>query len=308
MIVLGCQLWLKQDKATLTHKDFPRPADCQTWFPNQNTEHGLVVDITRLNVPCTGGYLHFSGLNITQYTQNHRQTHVCGKLEQLPESDKHIYLPSSHIHPFLQIHGTPVFTLNYRLVDHCYNVTFLARNGSFELKPTTELDCTFHIYLPYGYRVQLLLEVGDSTSTGVPETSDLQLKDSNKKGTDCKGLFTQLLDGENTWTHCTRTGDAEKRIEMVSRENKVMLKVSVRSVSTSALGLQMSYRAEAVEEITGLCGFGWVAVRQFCISAVEGAKLPWAQAEMECRRREGHLVSVRNEHTQRIINNMIMNR
>lgn len=258
-------------------------------------------------MPCTGGYLHISALNNTQHIRSHKQTHICGKLEQLSDSEKQIYLPSLHIHPFLQVHGSPIFTLSYRLVDHCYNITFLARNGSFELKPTSELDCTFHIYLPYGYRVQLILEVGDSTSTGVPETGDTA-GDANKKGSDCKGLFTQLLDGESTWSHCTRTGDAEKRIEMVSRENKVVLKVSVRSVSTSALGLQMNYRADAVEEITGLCGFGWVAVKQFCIAAVEGAKLPWAQAEMECRRREGHLASVRNEHTQRIINSMLMNR
>lgn len=300
-------MWLKHDKATLTHKEFPRPADCQTWFPNQDTRHGFVVEITRLNVPCTSGYLHFSGLNITQHTRSHKQTHICGKLEQLLESDKQIYLPSSYIHPFLQVHGSPVFTLTYRTVDHCYNVTFLTRNGSFELNTTNELECTFHIYLPYGYRIQLLLEVGDSTSTGVPETNEA-LASSNKKSADCKGLFTQLLDGENKWSHCTRTGDAEKRIEMVSRENKVVLKVSVRGVSVNALGLRMSYRAEAVEEITGLCGFGWVAVRQFCISAVEGAKLPWAQAEMECRRRDGHLASVRNEYTQHILNSMLMNR
>lgn len=304
-----CQLWLKHDKATLTHRDFPRQVDCQTWFPNQDIEHGLVVELTRLNVPCTGGYLHFSSLNTTQHPHNrsHRQARICGKLEQLSDSEKHLYFPSSHMPVFLHLDGSPVFTLNYRIVDHCYNVTFLARNGTFELKPTSELDCTFQIYLPYGYRVQLLLEVGDSTSTGVPETRQ-SLGDLNKNISDCKGLFTQLLDGDNTWSHCTRSGDAEKRIEMVSRENKVVLKVSVRSVSAGALGLQMSYRAEAVEEITGLCGFGWVAVRQFCISAVEGAKLPWAQAEMECRRRDGHLASVRNEHAQRVVNNMLINR
>lgn len=293
----------------LTHRDFLRPAGCQVWFPNRETEHGLVIELTRLNVPCSGGYLHFSILNATNHQQSrsHRQTRICGKLEQLARSEKYIYFPSSHIPVFLHLHGSPVFTLNYRLVDHCYNVTFLNRNGSFELNPTNELDCTFHIYLPYGYRVQLLLEVGDSTSTGEPETKQ-SFGELNKNSSDCKGLFTQLLDGENTWSHCTRSGDAEKRIEMVSRENKVVLKVSVPSVSTSALGLQMSYRAEAVEEITGLCGFGWVAVRQFCISAVEGAKLPWAQAEMECRRRDGHLASVRNEHAQRVINSVLMNR
>jgi hypothetical protein len=66
----------------------------------------------------------------------------------------------------MHTHGNPVFTLSYHLVDYCYNVTFVARNGSFELKPTGELQCTFKIYLPYGNRVALNLQIGDSTSTG----------------------------------------------------------------------------------------------------------------------------------------------
>lgn len=279
--------------------------DCQTWFPNQATEHGLVVELLRLNVPCTGGHLHFSSLNTTQH--QYRQTRICGKLEQLSDAEKHLHFPSSYMPVLLHLHGSPIFTLTYRLVDHCYNVTFLARNATYKLKPTNGLDCTFQIYLPYGYRVQLLLEVGDTTTTNIPQTRQPS-GERNKTVSDCKGLFTQLFDGDSTWSHCTRAGDAEKRIEMVSRGNKVVLKVAVDGVNAGALGLQMSYRAEAVEEITGLCGFGWVAVRQFCIGAVEGPKLPWAQAEMECRRRDGHLASVRNEHAQRVINNMLINR
>lgn len=58
----------------------------------------------------------------------------------------------------------------------------------------------------------------------------------------------------------------------------------------------------------GMCGFGWIALRQFCVSAMEGVKLPWAQAEMECARKDGHLVSVRSEHGQNIIEKMLINR
>lgn len=112
------------------------------------------------------------------------------------------------------------------------------------------------------------------------------------------------------WSRCTKPGDAERQIEIVSRENKVVLKVSVRNSGAGggALGLRMLYRAEPVESVVGVCGFGWIALRQFCVTAVEGAKLPWSQAEMECTRRGGHLASIRSVHDQMAIDNMLFNR
>jgi hypothetical protein len=74
------------------------------------------------------------------------------------------------------------------------------------------------------------------------------------------------------------------------------------------LGLRMTYRAAPVDEIVGACGFGWVSLKQFCVSAVEEAKLPWAQAEIECTRRGGHLASIRSEHSQTVVNNLLLNR
>ncbi len=66
----------------------------------------------------------------------------------------------------MTLRGNPIFTLSYYLVDFCYNVTFLEKNGSFELKPSGKLMCTFKIYLPYGNRVALRLQIGDTSSTG----------------------------------------------------------------------------------------------------------------------------------------------
>lgn len=157
------------EEATVSNEDIPYTiTECQLWFPTQESGHGLVVELRRLNVPCSKGFIHFSGLNITQHQhfRSHRQTHLCGKLEELPESDRLIYFPSSHTQPFMHLHGNPVFSISYRLVDYCYNVTFVTRNGSFELKPTGDLECTFKIYLPYGHRVALNLKIGDSSSTG----------------------------------------------------------------------------------------------------------------------------------------------
>ncbi|KAH0816880.1 hypothetical protein GEV33_005911 [Tenebrio molitor] len=170
ILISGCQLRLKEEEAIISSRDFPQTSggECQVWFPSHGTGHSLVIELTRLNVPCSRGYVHFSGLNVSQHPhfRSHRQAHLCGKLEELPESDRHVYFPFSHTPPVMHTHGNPVFTLSYHLVDYCYNVTFVARNGSFELKPTGELQCTFKIYLPYGNRVALNLQIGDSTSTG----------------------------------------------------------------------------------------------------------------------------------------------
>lgn len=299
---------MKLDESLITSSYLPN-FDCQIWFPGHNSRHGLVIDMTRLNVPCIKGYLHFSGLNSSQrqHYRSHKQIHLCGKLEELTESDRHIYFPSSHIMPFLHVHGKPIFTFSYHLVDYCYNITFVARNDSFELKPSGDLECTFKIYLPYGNRVALTLNIGDSTSTGIPETYS-DVKETRGKWEKCDGLLTELFDGENIWNHCTKAGDVERQIEILSRSNKVILKVSLRSNNRGELGMRMTYRAEPVTDIVGPCTFGWIALRQFCVTAVEGSKLPWAQAEIECSRKGGHLASIRNEFSQNVIDNLLFNR
>ncbi|KAK9876707.1 hypothetical protein WA026_014947 [Henosepilachna vigintioctopunctata] len=302
-----CQLYLHKKESLVSDKDIPQDQDCEIWFPNKG-DHGLIIELTRLNIPCSKGYIHFSGLNrsLHQHYKSHKQSHLCGKLEELSEIDRRIYFPTSHTPPLMKLINRPIFSISYHLVDYCYNITFVTKNGSFELKPTGELMCTFKIYLPYGNRVALTLIIGDSTVTGESATSSFQ--DVPVEETKCEGLETSLYDGDNQWSHCTRSGDAERQIELVSRGCRVTLQVTVRGMDNGAIGLRMTYRAEPIEEIVGLCEFGWVAMRQFCLSVTEGVKLPWAQAEIECVRKGGHLASIRSEHAQDIVDNLLLNR
>nr|CAI5845631.1 unnamed protein product [Callosobruchus analis] len=316
-----CQLYLLPEEAVISDTDLPpTPQECRVWFPRREGGRGLVVQFLRLNVPCGKGYIHLSGWNGTQrngvHPKSHKQTHLCGKLEEHPEADRSAFFPSPAPRaapPLMHLQGRPVFAAAYRLVDHCYNVTFTQRNGSFTLRPQGALACTFRVYLPYGNRVVLNLRVGDSRlegASGKLETPTNLQSPGNDDGT-CQGLLTKLQDGPSTWSHCTKPGDAEKHIEIVSRENKIVLQVIVSSApseSSPALGVRMSYRAEPVERVVGVCEFGWVVLRQFCVTAVEGVRLSWQQAETECVRKGGHLASIRSEHDQRVLDNLLINR
>ncbi|XP_056636815.1 uncharacterized protein LOC130445275 [Diorhabda sublineata] len=322
-----CQLQLTKNEAELSNHDLPHMStDCQVWFPSQNSHgYGIIVELTRLNVPCTRGYIHFSGLNnseralndTTMHPRNDKQTILCGKLEELSEVDRHVYFPASsvlsstqfsHTRPTMHLKGKPIFSILYRLVDYCYNVTFFARNGSFELQPKEQLQCSFKIHLPYGNRVALNLWPGNTAHTGFSNTA-INFQDIKNDQEKCDGLLIQLQDGNSFWTHCTKPGDEQRQIEIVSRENKVILKVTIRrsSANSGNFGLKMSYRAEPVESVVGVCEFGWIELSPFCIGGMGGLKLPWAQAESECNRKGGHLVSVTSKRHQQLLDNLIIN-
>ncbi|XP_060519804.1 uncharacterized protein LOC132698003 isoform X2 [Cylas formicarius] len=306
-----CKLFLKPDSAAVTQKNIPGFQECRVWFPSTKKGHGLVVELIRLNVPCGRGFVHFYEVNETHHQSraHNKPTKLCGKLEELAEAERHIHFPSIfRSQPFMHLHGKPTFSVSYRLVDYCYNVTFVSRNGSFELRPTGELQCTFKIYLPYGNRIALKLQIGDSSTRESPDTV-LNFQDLKNGLIECDGLLTQLQDGTSTWSHCTKPGDAERQIEIVSKENKISLKVFVRNIGSNsgALGLRMSYRADAVEEIVGPCDFGWIAVNQFCVATPEQVRLTWTDAEGECVRRGGHLLSIRSERDQNMVDRLLFN-
>lgn len=358
-----CQLFLWPTRANVSWKVLPRQTkDCQVFFPGSSVagtdRRGLVVELTRLNVPCPlGGFLRFSSASFPQgnsstshkfptNTVRSRHQQLCGKLEELPPSGRRMYFPapslssstSSSITPSLHLHENPIFAFTYRLVDYCYNVTLTSRNDTLILRPTAGLHCTFRIHLPYGNRVSLRLQTGEEhllTSEGsrypalehhsvtpqghvpgaVSEDPTLMQLSYSDPDPPCPGLLTRLWDGVSTWTHCTKKGDPRHDIRMSSRGNSVTLRVVTHqapqqnSQDTSRIpALKLWYRAEPMSEVVEQCGFGWVSMRQFCITAVEDMRLPWNEAEMECSRRGGHLISIRSEQMQDLVDTLLLNR
>lgn len=355
-------------------------------------KHGLLVTLERLNVPCASG--GFIRLNPGGPSSRHAQhSHLCGKLEELPEAERTLYISASETKasPYLHVHGTPSFVISYRLVDYCYNVTLTARNGSFEIEPTNSLHCTFRIHLPYGNRVALRLQMGEravklGANNPAPESTTLAqssynndilqdleteystLVDSHEtKVPECLGLSIKLWDGTNSWVHCSKSGDPLRNVQIISKENNVIIYVLIRRTSKSVLNnksddvkvvkengvnledsdrnlnsnnvfsrgddgaslsnesevtkrsvsgdgdtvglfLKLWYHSQPMEGVVGGCSYGWVGLRQFCVAVFEHARLPWAQAEAECVHQGGHLVSIRSEQDQAVIDELLIQR
>ena len=358
-----CQLFLWPTRANVSWRVLPRQAkDCQVFFPGCSADdadqRGLVIDLTRLNVPCpAGGFLQFSVSSIPQenssnsqkpsaHSARSRHQQLCGKLEELSPSGRRMYFPApslassapSCVTPSLHLHGNPTFAFTYRLVDYCYNVTLTSRNDTLILRPTAGLHCTFRIHLPYGHRVLLHLQTGErrllasedsghhalehhsgTSQSHLPsaESQDTTLTQLGYTDPDplCPGLLARLWEGESTWAHCTKKGDPRHDIRMLSRGNRVTLTVVIpqaaqqHSLDTSQIpALKLWYRAEPINEVVEQCGFGWVSMRQFCITSVEDMRLPWNEAEMECGRRGGHLISIRSEQMQDLVDILLVNR
>lgn len=335
--------------------DLPTVQTCRVIFPRRVPEslsehkEGLLVELTRLNVPCSGGGF----IQLVEDTENlvdevvNRPKKLCGKLEELMAVERKLYFPSlsETKRPFLLVHKNPVFSLNYHMVDYCYNVTFVSRNGSLVLNPVKNLLCHFRVHLPYGNRVLLRLQMGDdklmSTTTqnynenaqNVDNLEKLKLSSSNytirntlkrygngqnalpsnkswnEKDAECDGLHVIVWDGRLTWNHCSRHGDPKRDIQVWSQKNIVTIKIVARTMSPEIPGYPVKfwYHAEPVSELVGACDFGEILVKQFCVSSVQ-IRLNWESAEEYCGKRGGHLVSIRDESSQNVIDNLLINR
>lgn len=366
---------------------------------------GLIVQLTRLNVPCKpakagGAYLAFSTTTNTITTTLHNHTapsatapsqtptqnipssyrdHVCGKLEDLPASERTRYFPLGQ-QTGLRLVRHPTFRLRYDLVDTCYNVSFRGQNGSYFVRPRDTINCTFTVHLPYGNRIRLrMLENGieedDAAATaaeerwaqgGQDEVEELlefssgahfrspyrdnyyerdaadelpaDIEDDDEEGGGCsQGVYLQLIDPLSAfrWSDCIRIAAPTRRLVIVSTGNRLVIRVrqhhryrqrrpdvvatkattttttttaSSTAASTSASSspsLYFAYDAVPDARIVGTCPFGWMAMQQLCITAVEKART-WLAAELECKARNGNLAVIRDEREQRQIDVMLL--
>lgn len=295
---------------------------------------GLLVQLTRLNVPCdNGGYVIFTD-----------QSYLCGKLEDLNANERTYYFPL-HQNTNVIMHRSPLFSLTFKLVDYCYNMTLTERNNSILLEPKDVLECYLKIHLPYGNQIELNLFVNyykrtangiatkytqtvDAVSGATGSIIDYEYVDLNasqatpansRYGNDCQGIWIRVEDvDDKLWTNCVYGNTAARRYAFRSMANSMIIRVSKDAfdrddfddgdrTAMATPSMYIEYRALPISDIVSQCAFGWVAVHQFCITAMEKA-LPWTMAEGECKKLGGHLASIKSEREQQIIDALLLNR
>ncbi|KAL4705986.1 hypothetical protein ACJJTC_004965 [Scirpophaga incertulas] len=287
-----CAIRLRATRSGRVHSGhLPRIHGCRLLIPAPSPKNALLVELHKLNVPCATGFIRFAPNTPT----------LCGKLEQIPYPNRKFLYSSSSKNPTIELHGRPSFAAIYRLVDHCHDVLLTARNGSFEIGPTTKLFCSYKIHLPYGNRVALRLQMGTGPmSAKENDVSNIIHEDILAS---CKGMELVLEDGGSRWNHCSQPGDPLRSVQIISEGNSVRLNISVLAKKN---WLKVWWMDKAVEEVMGHCDYGWVLSGDFCISAIRETKRAWRQAEAECMRLGGHLASVLNERQQQIMDTMLI--
>lgn len=213
----------------------------------------MLIKLLRLNVPCTsGGYIRFNN-TIT----------LCGKLEELTESQRTFYFHSFSNTTF-SIFNYPKFNFIYKLVDYCYNITLLEHNSTFVVQPSPRLKCHFKIHLPFGNEIALKLRLKNrNADTTAPTTirkiymsytplnlnEQHSLLDSNSDefielenfspnsdakpfinhmNIDCDGVLIEIINRMNEkWSECTKeTANVEYQLE--SPDNILLIRITKR--------------------------------------------------------------------------------
>lgn len=212
---------------------------------NQSNEKsaGFLVKLLRFNVPCSnGGFLQFNQ-TIT----------LCGKLEELPENRRTLYFKSYAKTNWI-VYNHPKVYFVYKLVDHCYNITFLDHNNSFTIEPTKlALRCHFKIHLPFGNEIELKLRLNGNLDQkplgerkffgseiklgeGRFNYSNLNLDDFSlssdftipDESFVCVGILIEIMNRLNEkWNQCIAQSDANKNFAytLKSSDNVLFIRI-----------------------------------------------------------------------------------
>lgn len=150
--------------------EFPSYQDIQTSGPPP----GILINLQRLNVPCNSG--SFVRIDDSEKV-------ICGKLEELNSNERTYHfdiLKNSKI----QFYKNPMFSLTYKLVNYCYNLTLTNETGEYLIAPGGKeaLECYFHIHLPYGNKIDLQLVINNHSEvsrTSVNSVNTISLRNGN---------------------------------------------------------------------------------------------------------------------------------
>ncbi|XP_017471876.1 PREDICTED: uncharacterized protein LOC108363116 [Rhagoletis zephyria] len=188
-----CQLLLREvSRGSLDYTALPLYSiDCSVHFPpyrlfepdspsaTANLEKGdvppagILVELQRLNVPCnSGGFIRFND-----------RSRLCGKLEELNAADRSYHF-DVRSRTTVHFHKSPMFSLSYKLVDYCYNLTTSNQSGEYYVRPSMRdaLECYFRIHLPYGNRISLTL-VTNNDSAILQPNDGIQLNAAGEQDT-----------------------------------------------------------------------------------------------------------------------------
>ena len=206
--------------------------------PNEKSA-GILIKLLRFNVPCSnGGFLQFN-----------KSITICGKLEELPESRRILYF-KSYANTTWSVFNYPKVYFVYKLVDHCYNITFLERNSSFVIEPTLlALKCHFKIHLPFGNQIELKLRLNGSKGDeqnflyneiklreGKFNYSDLSLDDFSltndfslpNESFGCVGVLVEIINRLNEkWNQCIAQSEASRNFAYTLKSSDNVLFVRI---------------------------------------------------------------------------------
>ncbi|VVC24984.1 Hypothetical protein CINCED_3A003560 [Cinara cedri] len=308
-LLKDCELYLlAADWGRLSSRDLPAHGQQQTCvvrFP-QKQRARLVVDLTKLNVPCKRGRLQVSG---------HQP--VCGKLEDLRQSDRHYVLDAGHAQPSTVTSsvGRFAFALSYRLAASCFDNDVAQQNGTVVFTPGSE--CRYKVTQPYGYRLRLLIDsvpYGHPTDTATDydhtaaaaKPMPIDPTPVQQTAATCPGTLFRLTDGTVGWFYCALAGGPKRQMSMVSETNVVLMESS--SASAHVPTLVVAYQAEPIPDVVSQCPYGSVSFKGglHCLTIVDET-LDWQDAEDYCVQGGGHLASIDNHRTQMLVDTVLIN-